>query len=584
MSLNSQDAQTAAAAIKLAEARATSDLKSAQSYLLRTADGYQKQGDHESAREILTSAPLKQPIEELNDQYLLLAMASASELNDQTWATRIAKSIDTDQFRNYGDDLRLRAAELQATIYRLAQQPLNEAQTLMQLTPDELGASTQAVHDTIWLALKRVSDNRLASEGLRTIGYNSQGWFELASMMRQPGQTLEAQSKAIRQWQKNWQDHPATGALPSELQLITRLLQERPETIALALPLSGPLAGAGAAIRDGFMAAFYDDLSKTELSIEISVHDTYGTPFEDLYHELVTAGPDLIIGPLEKDALAALNGINTLPVPVLALNYLPQSSEPADHLYQFGLAAEDEARQLARRLSADKAQQVLVLIPQGEWGDRFESALTEGLAAHEGTALDIERFFDTDNLRQVTADLLGINQSRERAIDIERTIGLNVEFEPRRRQDADAIVMVAPPAIGRQFKPLFAYYFGGDLPVYSPSIIYEGSPDPSRDRDLNNVIFTDTPWILAKDNRFRDASTAAFQTIQGQLGRLFALGADAYRLSSRLPLLQQIPDSEVAGQTGVLRMAEDGSIHRSQLWAQFRSGTPSVLDEAAAEE
>lgn len=34
---------------------------------------------------------------------------------------------------------------------------------------------------------------------------------------------------------------------------------------------------------------------------------------------------------------------------------------------------------------------------------------------------------------------------------------MDVEFEPRRRQDADAIVMVAEPTVARQFKPLFAF-------------------------------------------------------------------------------------------------------------------------------
>ncbi|WP_158007604.1 penicillin-binding protein activator [Marinobacter sp. X15-166B] len=585
-SLQSQDAATAAAAIQLAAARASSDRLGAQTYLLRTAADYQQQGDHESARQILTSAPLRQPLTELTDQYLLLAMTSAGELNDPAWASRIAQAVDLDQPQNYSDDLRARAVQLQANIYRLARRFLDEAQVLMQLPPEsgESAPRTLATHDTIWQALKQVPDSRLDAASRRAIGYTTQGWFELAALLRQPGQTLEAQSQAIRQWQSNWPDHPATAILPSELQLITTLVQERPERIALAVPLSGPLASAGAAIRDGFMAAFYDDLNQTELALEISVHDTHGQPAEALYTALVAAGPDLIVGPLDKDAVAAINRLETLPVPVLALNYLNPPATPRAALYQFGLAAEDEARQIARRLREDNSPQVLALIPKGEWGDRFEAALIEGLATHDGTALKIERFFGTDNLRQVTADLFGINQSRARAVDVERTIGTNVEFEPRRRQDADAIVMVAPPAIGRQFKPLFAYYFGGDLPVYSPSIVYEGHPDPSRDRDLNAVMFTDTPWMLAEENPFRDTATKAFQSIQGQLGRLFALGADAYQLSARLPLLQHIPDSSVAGQTGLLTMSADGSIQRTQLWAQFRNGSPAPLPTTSAEE
>ena len=169
--------------------------------------------------------------------------------------------------------------------------------------------------------------------------------------------------------------------------------------------------------------------------------------------------------------------------------------------------------------------------------------------------------------------------SRDRAIQVERTIGLNVEFEPRRRQDAEAIVMVAEPAIARQFKPLFAFYFGGDLPVYSPSIIYEGAPDGARDRDLNQVIFTDIPWVLDAENPLREEATKALSGTQGQLGRLFAMGADAWQLSKRLPLLRQVQTAKVDGQTGQLSMTREGSIHRTQLWAQFRSGMPSLLPQ-----
>jgi outer membrane PBP1 activator LpoA protein len=160
---------------------------------------------------------------------------------------------------------------------------------------------------------------------------------------------------------------------------------------------------------------------------------------------------------------------------------------------------------------------------------------------------------------------------------------MNVEFEPRRRQDADAIVMVAEPTIARQFKPLFAYYFGGDLPVYSPSIVYEGTPDPSRDRDLDQVIFTDIPWVLGDDSELRKKSTKYLPGTRGQLGRLFAMGADAWQLSKRLPLLRQVEAASLDGQTGTLTMTPEGSIHRQQMWAQFQQGTPKLLPDLPPE-
>lgn len=580
INLQTHTPQSASEAVALAADE--SDQQLAQSYLLRSAHNFQQTGNHLAARQILTSAQLANPLPNLEDQYLLLAMASATELKDVEWAGQLATILSPTQFQNYQDDLTAQAGDLQASTYLLARKPLDAALIWMSMVDAGLTDNVQETQDKIWQALKQTPDSTLASQSQRLIGYTSQGWVELAAIMREPGATLDSQGRKIREWQYNWASHPAAATLPSELLLITTLAQERPEKIALALPLSGPLAKAGEAIRDGFLAAFYEDESVQELDIDISVFDTNDKDFVEVYKDILATSPDLIVGPLRKDTLTELSQQAPLPVPVLALNYLPETITSPDRLYQYGLGAEDEAQQIAARLHAEGLNQVLVLLPDGDWGSRFEAALADGLAANDGTALNTVRFLNAENLRTVTADLLGINASRQRAIDVERTIGLNVEFEPRRRQDADAIVMVAPPTIARQFKPLFAFYFGGDLPVYSPSLIFEGNTDRSRDRDLNNVNFTDIPWTLGENNPFRDKAVDAFNVIGGQLGRLFAMGADAYQIGNRISLLQQLEDASLDGQTGHLTMTADRKIQRQQIWAQFQNGAPVLLPDLPA--
>ncbi|MBC7182285.1 MAG: penicillin-binding protein activator, partial [Marinobacter sp.] len=512
-------------------------------------------------------------------QKRLLSMASATALDDQAWATDLASAMSPSDFIDYPADLMTRAANLQADTFALAENPLSAAMTLILLAQTDSTADAQVIHDQVWSLLEQLPDDQLAAASGDAIGYEAQGWLELARTVRAPDIGIDEQGRIIRSWQNNWPGHPAAQVLPSDLRLIATLADSRPEKIALALPLNGPLATAGKAIRDGFLAAYYLDDSTNRGNTDIRIFDTSATPFSELYREISEQDIDLVVGPLEKDALAGLSSMNTLPVPALGLNYLPSGHQAPEGLYQFGLSAEDEARQIADRLAAEGLDQILVLIPQGEWGDRVEQALIQRMAAYEGVVLDIERFFREDNLRAVTADLLGITVSRDRAIQVERTIGLDVEFEPRRRQDADAIVMVAEPTIARQFKPLFAFYFGGDLPVYSPSIIYEGTPSPSRDRDLNGVIFTDIPWVLGEDNELRAKATDIMSGTRGQPGRLFAMGADAWHLSKRLPLLRQVDSASISGQTGVLTMTPQGSIHREQLWAQFKNGIPERLPE-----
>ena len=581
VNLETHVAQTADQALELASNE--DNTETAQAYLLRIASRFQDQGNHEAARTLLQSRQLAQPASGLGNQKLLLAMASATALRDESWANAIAGELAPSTFIDYPADLITRAANLQTDTYSLAGEPIPAAMTLILLAQTDNTADAQQIHNRIWSMLEQVSESDLSSASAEAIGYEAQGWLELASLVRTPDAGIDEQGRIIRNWQNNWPGHPAAQVLPAELRLIATLAESRPEKIALALPLEGPLATAGKAIRDGFLAAYYLDDSADRGETDIRIFNTAGTAFADLYKQLSEQDIDLIVGPLEKEALAGLGSMNTLPVPALGLNYLPADTRPADGLYQFGLSAEDEARQIADRLAAEQLRQVLVLIPGGEWGDRVEAALLKRMASNEGVALDIERFYREDNLRAVTADLLGITVSRDRAIQVERTIGMDVEFEPRRRQDADAIVMVAEPTVARQFKPLFAFYFGGDLPVYSPSIIYEGTPAPSRDRDLNGVIFTDIPWALGDDNELRTRATENLPGTRGQPGRLFAMGADAWQLSKRLPLLKQVESASISGQTGVLTMTPQGSIHREQLWAQFRNGVPELIPDPVTE-
>lgn len=582
VNLETHVAQTADQALELASNE--DNTETAQAYLLRIASRFQDQGNHEAARTLLQSRQLAQPASGLGNQKLLLAMASATALGDESWAKAIAGELAPSTFIDYPADLITRAANLQTDTYSLAGEPIPAAMTLILLAQTDNTADAQQIHNRIWSLLEQVSEDDLSSASAEAIGYEAQGWLELASLVRTPDAGIDEQGRIIRNWQNNWPGHPAAQVLPAELRLIATLAESRPEKIALALPLEGPLATAGKAIRDGFLAAYYLDDSADRGETDIRIFNTAGTAFADLYKQLSEQDIDLVVGPLEKEALAGLGSMNTLPVPALGLNYLPADTRPADGLYQFGLSAEDEARQIADRLAAEQLRQVLVLIPGGEWGDRVEAALLKRMASNEGVALDIERFYREDNLRAVTADLLGITVSRDRAIQVERTIGMDVEFEPRRRQDADAIVMVAEPTVARQFKPLFAFYFGGDLPVYSPSIIYEGTPAPSRDRDLNGVIFTDIPWVLGDDNELRTRATENLSGTRGQPGRLFAMGADAWHLSKRLPLLRQVESASISGQTGILTMTAEGSIHREQLWAQFRNGVPELIPDPVTEE
>ncbi len=577
MGIQPNEADTPQGALAIAEASGYSD--TALRGLLSTASRYQQAGRHDDARVILRSDAFADAQGATLDQFRLLAMNSIVALDDRTWAASFTRDLPVEQFSSYPADRQQSAVDLQVQTFTIAGRYLPAAQSLIASAPLRPDAGSLADNDRIWQLLKRASTSRLDREARTAIGYEQQGWLELALSLREPGITLEAQGKSIRQWQSNWADHPAAQPLPSELQLITNLSGERPGYIALALPLTGPLAEAGQAIRDGFFAAYYeDDQSDADTQTRVRVFDTHAADFPAIYDQIDGTRPDLVVGPLDKSALNTLTNRTSLPTPVLALNYLEDGQDHPAQLFQYGLSAEDEARQIADRLMADDRPQAVALIPWGDWGDRVESALVKRMNENGGKILDIVRYDREEDLRKTVADLFDINSSRQRAINIEHTIALNVEFEPRRRQDIDAVVLVASPTIGRQFNPLFAFYFGGDLPVYAPSTIYTGTPDASRDGDLERVRFTDIPWMLNPDSARRQRTSAALPNATQRYGRLFAMGMDAYALSSKLQLLSQVEGSDIEGLTGTLSMTPEGIVRRQQQWAIFQQGVPTRLE------
>ncbi|MCL1488457.1 MAG: penicillin-binding protein activator [Marinobacter sp.] len=290
---------------------------------MRIASRFQQQGDHQGARKLLQSGQLAQPLPKLASQKRLLAMNGAVTLKDQTWAQQIIANLSINSFMEVTPELLNRAGSLQAQTLALAGDPLKAAKTLIALAQADSSANAQPLHDRIWQLLKTVSDTQLSSADSREIGYETQGWLELTTQVRLPGMGFDEQGRTIRRWQSNWPGHPAAQLLPSELKLIAGLAASRPEQIVLALPLNGPLTTAGKAIRDGFLAAYFSDTSVDREATRIRVVDSKQKTFGELYQELAKQPVDLLVGPLDKDALAELGKLPSLPLQTLALNYLP---------------------------------------------------------------------------------------------------------------------------------------------------------------------------------------------------------------------------------------------------------------------
>lgn len=483
---------------------------------------------------------------------------------------------------------------LVARWYELKGKFLSATRQRVFLASDLSGQAYYSNHEKIWNDLMQVPFAELDSRAKNIATTDLGQWLKLAALAKNSSKTLENQAADILLWQKRHPRHPAGVKLPGQLSLLKNLSQKRPTNLALLLPLTGKLAKVGRVIRDGFMASYYESLQKGLSVPEIQVLDSQRfNTLDDAYNKAIELGAQWVIGPVDKYKVGLLHKASRLPLPTLALNYIDESTtlqnpaleETADtysnkrispkNLYQFGLSASDEAITVANQAWADGHKNALVLTPSGAWGERVAHHF-EAYWKSLGGIISARRYYPKrKDYNPDIRHLLNVDDSRRRYNKIRKLLPGKVEFEPRARQDADWLFMVALPSQARQIKPTLAFNFSASLPVYSTSHLYAGKTSSILNSDLNGIIFCDAPWLLDDIDLYANIDQSV--GIQGAYARLYALGADANRVLVKMHMLQALPYGRFSGYTGGLSMDEQRKIHRSTQCAVFKGGKPDLI-------
>ncbi|WP_370298139.1 penicillin-binding protein activator [Pontibacterium sp.] len=475
-----------------------------------------------------------------------------------------------------------RIGELRAEAFRLQNDPVSEALELIQISTNEQDpALLQQLHNQIWNALRMLPPDQLQSLSLQTGNtYYEQGWFELALIHKQ-ARGLDQLNELTEEWNTLWESHPAH-LVPPQSEAITSSEPILAQRIAVLLPMQGKLNKAATAIREGIMAAYFNDQAYGKPVPEIQFVDSTQVSEPIQLQNLINEQQiDLVIGPLQKSYVSALNRSAPMPAPVLALNY--DHNSEFNQVFQFGLAAEDEARQAARKIWSDGHRIALALVPMTNWGTRIRDAFEEEFTALGGTVADSTRFDRQEDFSRDISSLLATDKSAERAKQIFQMSSRKVKFEERRRKDVDAIFLSALPGDARQIKPILAFHYAGNLPIYATSHVFAGTSDSQRDRDLNGIQFVDAPWSLTAPSETKRYLAQKRQDTDTRFGRLYALGIDAYKL---YPYLNQLATSEgasIQGETGALSVNPDKTVVRILQWAQFRKGSPQMQQARTAQ-
>jgi len=567
---------TQASIEQLLQQAAESPLEEASALRLSAADLAYKQKDLARANSILEQVQL----DNLKPAQQIYASTLRAELDMSRNKPKAAlQALNHPSMERLGElpvEQQVRSQLVRANALQATGQNLAAARERAYIAPLLSGTSVTQNQEAIWTLVSGLPLSELNASGDADLD----GWLALARASKGAG-TLEQQQAAIDAWVAANPQHPAAQQLPQALIELRKISSQPLNEIALLLPQEGQLASVARALRDGFLAAHYQAQQSGQNPPNIQIFDsTQIGSMDAFYAQAQAAGVQLVIGPLEKNLVSQLSSREQLPITTLALNYSETNQEGPAQLFQFGLAAEDEAREVARRAWADGMRRAVALVPNGDWGDRVLAAFRQSWQAQGGTLIAAEHVDQPVELAQQIADLFQLRQSEARSKRLQNTLGTAVAAAPSRRRDVDFIFLAATPQQAQQIKPTLAFQYAGDVPVYATSHLFTGTYNQAQYVDLNGIMFCETPWLLNSDDPLRQQASTQWPQAGSSLGRLYAMGADAYQLAPRLNQLKALPDTRLEGLSGSLSLNSAQRIERQLPWAEFRDGQIQPLPDS----
>ena len=529
-------------------------------------------------------------------------------LSDKTFdivETILSDLTDTDGYKT-------RIAALEAQLMANKKQWLKAAKALQDTDIEEL-EKTQ----TIWKWVKKLDLVEL--EKARLSEWSLQPWLQLAIIVKRFALEPELFNRQLVRWQSRHFGHPLATNFPQEIQQAMLELPIQAKRIAVLLPLTGRLANQGLAIKEGILAAYLENLPKTQTSKNNSPdygESTLNATYSDTQQHkeisffdsalktakqlnVLVADFDVVLGPLVKQQIIELSAVLPSDKILLALNRVElrtntitvdqlsntaETNLPVPEHYYFSLAPEDEAQQLALHIQQKQLIRPIVFAADNSTTLRMAEAF---IAKWKETANainpDLTIFTDNKDMRIRVSQMLDVDQSKQRIKQIEGMSDAEVFGVERNRRDIDAIVLFANPEQTGLLNPIIeaslSPFARKSLSVFASSRSYSVDLNSNSLRDLRNLTFTDMPWILPNHSwqLLAHQTKELWPQRQDTLLRLFAMGYDALNLLPRLRLLKSLPQLVSNSLTGNINVDGLGILHRRLLLAQIAKDRVKLL-------
>ncbi len=321
------------------------------------------------------------------------------------------------------------------------------------------------------------------------------------------------------------------------------------ETVAVLLPQKGRLMQVGQSIRDGLLAAYYQDSLGHPDTPRLRFYDSSDAAARDLVALAAQHGAHLVIGPLDRDQVQDLLNAGSPPVTVIALN---RGEGQHPNLIQMALSPEDEIGALAHWMHQRGLRRPLILLqPDDISGDRHAALFAGHWASLNGSHAPVTHILDSRQKGGVAAAIRQL---------------------PKVTAQTDSLFL-ASPSLASQVQPALAYY-EQTLPLFSLSSAWDPGT-PALQRDLEGMGFCGLPWMLDSDRPEQRTLYTAQGRPAASHDRLHALGADAWTVSRSLATLRQ--GDSLMLRTGTLTLDPDGHLNRRPACAEIRHGKATLI-------
>jgi len=575
------------------------DKDARDSLLLDAAALYIQQEDTLLAQQVLIELRQDGIAPSLHDRYaLLLAKAYINNRSaDPAKLHHLLEGLNTSTSKK---------AEIQTTLFAKQGMWADAANALLRTN-----ASAEVKVEQVWTWIKQLDETALQKADRQFPALRP--FISLRDLTHEYAQSSVSLQEGLKAFQRTYPGHMLAAHLPKDVMQAQALSQPDLQEIAVFLPLSGRLASTGEAVKDGIMAAYYEQLTiqgENSNLPALRFIDTLGKSPQALVSELGEA--KFIVGPLLKETVESLIPVLPANVNMLALNRVEPSLAPSTQpqlspsdvsvnssaqdapLHQevryFGLAPEDEAEQLANFIFNKGLRAPIVVAAQSSLYERMHDAFKDrwfALHKQKGTRAHVTTvtFNDSSSLREGITQALDVAQSNKRINQIEYMVNEDVYNMPRSRRDIDAIIAFASPQDTELLNPIIEAslnpYDGKQVPVYATSRSMDYDSGKNQWRDLQNVRFIDMPWMMPTHQWQALAATTdtVWPNRTTMQNRLFAFGFDAYNLLPQLGMLTVLPYLKYEGLTGELQINDSGEVKRQLPQAVINNERVQMLME-----